>query len=120
MSSSITVDENLSLMDLFQDNELMEDLSSSNSELIAYLKLPKYYNAALEWIHSDLLMCSSLLNLTPGSSEFENYKVPYLASVCMWILPESSMKSLFSDSAQFDRVFSCIFSDDISTLFVLA
>ena len=32
MSSSITVDENLSLMDLFQDNELMEDLSSSNSE----------------------------------------------------------------------------------------
>lgn len=45
---SIPVDENLSLMDLFHDNELMEDLSLTNIELLAYLKVPKYYNAALE------------------------------------------------------------------------
>lgn len=45
---SIPVDENLALMDLFHDNELMEDLSLTNIELLAYLKLPKYYNAALE------------------------------------------------------------------------
>ena len=45
---SIPVYENLSLMDLFHDNELMEDLSLTNIELLAYLKVPKYYNAALE------------------------------------------------------------------------
>lgn len=45
---SIPVDANLSLMDLFHNNELMEDLSLTNIELLAYLKVPKYYNAALE------------------------------------------------------------------------
>lgn len=48
LDMSIPVDENLSLMDLFHDNELMEDLSLTNIELLAYLKLPKYYNAVLE------------------------------------------------------------------------
>ncbi|CBK19916.2 uncharacterized protein [Blastocystis hominis] len=91
-------------MDLFHDNEIMEDLSLTNIELLAYLKLPKYYNAALD----------TLLDLTPGMDDFESYKAPYLASVCMWILPESSMKVLFADYSQFDRVFNCIFSKDIS------
>ena len=63
------------------------------------------------------MTCSTLLDLTPGRDEFESYKAPYLASVCMWILPESSMKVLFADYSQFDRVFNCIFSKDISALF---
>lgn len=46
--TSISIDVNLSLMDLFHDKELMEDLSLTNIELLEYLKLPKYYNAALE------------------------------------------------------------------------
>ena len=116
---SIPVDESLSLMDLFHDNEIMEDLSLTNIELLAYLKLPKYYNAALEWILCGPLTISTLLDLTPGMDDFESYKAPYLASVCMWILPESSMKVLFADYSQFDRVFNCIFSKDISALYAL-
>ena len=59
-----------------------------------------------------------LLDFTAGNDDFQLYKSPYLASRCIWVMPKEALQSLFSNCAQFDRFFDCIFKEDISPLYI--